>query len=208
MAPTRRSNPNNNDVKPNITEIIAQQLQTSSLRLLLPHLVTPKSKRIERYIHGLAPQIRGMIRETQPVTIQSAILKAPALTDEVVMYGTLSKSSKKIKEFVESSKQGETDHFLRDCQSPVKQVAPVNAVRMGNNQRVCYECGSPDYFHNICPKLNRAPGQVGNCLTIKGSQNSKSNGNQTRGRAFNVNAVKAHQDPNIVTEDGCNASLL
>ncbi|GKB85126.1 hypothetical protein Tco_0957398 [Tanacetum coccineum] len=35
MAPTRRSNPNNNDVNPNIAAIIAQQLQT-----ITPQIVT------------------------------------------------------------------------------------------------------------------------------------------------------------------------
>ncbi|GJT83901.1 hypothetical protein Tco_1058243 [Tanacetum coccineum] len=76
------------------------------LSKLVPQLVTPESKRIERYIHGLAPQICGMIRATQPTIIQSVILKARALTDEAVRYGTLSKSCEKRKEFVESSKQG------------------------------------------------------------------------------------------------------
>ncbi|GKF61344.1 putative reverse transcriptase domain-containing protein, partial [Tanacetum coccineum] len=33
-------------------------------------------------------------------------------------------------------------HFARDCWAPVRQVAPVNTVRMSNNSRVCYECGS------------------------------------------------------------------
>nr|GEZ76503.1 reverse transcriptase domain-containing protein [Tanacetum cinerariifolium] len=46
------------------------------LAKLVPHLVTPESKCIERYIHGLAHQICGMIRTTQPTTIQSAILNA------------------------------------------------------------------------------------------------------------------------------------
>ncbi|GKB51146.1 hypothetical protein Tco_0901899 [Tanacetum coccineum] len=73
---------------------------------LVPHLVNPESKRIERYIHELAPQIRGMIRATQPTTIQSAILKAGALTNEAVRCGTLYKSSEKRKKVVESSKQG------------------------------------------------------------------------------------------------------
>ncbi|GJS26253.1 putative reverse transcriptase domain-containing protein, partial [Tanacetum coccineum] len=92
-------------------------------------------------------------------------------------------------------------HFARDCRAPVRQVAPVNAVRMSNNSRVCYECGSPDHFRNTCPKLNRAPGQVGNQLALEGSQNNRSNGNQIRGRAFNVNvnAMEAVQDPNVVT---------
>ncbi|GKF82082.1 hypothetical protein Tco_0243738, partial [Tanacetum coccineum] len=42
------------------------------------------SNEIEKYIHGLAPQIYKMIRVTQPATIQSAILKNRALTDEAV----------------------------------------------------------------------------------------------------------------------------
>ncbi|GJS81872.1 putative reverse transcriptase domain-containing protein [Tanacetum coccineum] len=91
------------------------------------------------------------------------------------------------------------DHFARDCRSPVKQVAPVNAVRMEFEPGKCYECRSPDHFHNTCPKLNRAPGQVGNRLTIEGNQNTRNNGNQAKGRAFNMNAVGALQDPKVVT---------
>nr|GEW33619.1 hypothetical protein [Tanacetum cinerariifolium] len=40
------------------------------LARLVPHLVTPKAKRIERYIYGLALQIRGMVAATEPKTIQ------------------------------------------------------------------------------------------------------------------------------------------
>ncbi|GJS77588.1 putative nucleotidyltransferase, ribonuclease H [Tanacetum coccineum] len=49
--------------------------------------------------------------------------------------------------------------------------------------------------------MNRAPGQAGNQLALEGSQNNRSNGNQVRGRAFNVNvnAMEAVQDPNVVT---------
>ncbi|GJS24162.1 hypothetical protein Tco_0452794 [Tanacetum coccineum] len=68
------------------------------------------SERIERYIHGLAPQIYGMIRATQLVTIQSVILKAGALTDEAIRCGTLSKSSEKRKGVVESSKESALQH--------------------------------------------------------------------------------------------------
>ncbi|GJW88068.1 hypothetical protein Tco_0163408 [Tanacetum coccineum] len=70
---------------------------------------------------------------------------------------------------------------------------------MENNQRVCYECGSFDYLHNTCPKLNRAPGQAGNRLALKGNRNTRNNENQARGRAFSVNVVDALQDPNVVT---------
>ncbi|GKE69467.1 reverse transcriptase domain-containing protein [Tanacetum coccineum] len=97
------------------------------------------------YINGLVPQIRGMLRATQPTTIQSAILKAEILTDEAVHCGTLTRSSEKRKEVEETSKQG------------------------------------------------------GNRLASEGNRNTRNNGNQARGRAFNVNAVDALQDPNVVT---------
>nr|GEX59802.1 hypothetical protein [Tanacetum cinerariifolium] len=90
-------------------------------------------------------------------------------------------------------------YFSRDCRARVRQVAPVNAVRMENNQRVCYECGSSDHLCNTCPKLNRAPSLVGNRLALEGNRNTQNNGNQARVRAFNVNAIDALQDPNVVT---------
>ncbi|GJW29880.1 putative reverse transcriptase domain-containing protein [Tanacetum coccineum] len=58
-----------------------------------------------------------------------------------------------------------------------------------------------DHFRNTCLKMNRAPRQAGNQLASEGSRNNQSNGNQVRGRAFNVNvnAMEAVQDPNVVT---------
>ncbi|GKB47518.1 putative reverse transcriptase domain-containing protein, partial [Tanacetum coccineum] len=163
------------------------------LAKLAPHLVTPESSRIKRYIHGLAPKIHGMLRATQPTTIQSAILTAIILTNEVVRCRTLTTGNDKRKEMDASSKQGSTwkdnkkykigsgfvatvpprnnnvntypkcakcyafhpentpcklfyncqklGHFARLCWAPIKQVAPVNAVKMGQNQRAYYKCG-------------------------------------------------------------------
>ncbi|GJT33562.1 putative reverse transcriptase domain-containing protein [Tanacetum coccineum] len=129
-----------------------------------------------------------MLRATQPTTIHSAILRAGILTDEEVSCGTLTKGNEKRYRVEKTS----------------KQVAPVNAVRMGKDQRVCYECGSSDHLRNTCRKMNRAPGQAGNLLALEGNHNTRNNGNRTRGRAFNVNlnAVEALQDPNIMTELG------
>ncbi|GJV44280.1 reverse transcriptase domain-containing protein [Tanacetum coccineum] len=76
------------------------------LSKLVPHLVTPESSRIKRYIHGLAPQIYGMLQETHLTIIQSAILMVGILTDEAVRCGTLTKGNDKRKDMEESSKQG------------------------------------------------------------------------------------------------------
>nr|GEW77108.1 hypothetical protein [Tanacetum cinerariifolium] len=133
-----------------------------------------------------------MLRATQPTIIHSAILMAEILTDEAVRYGTLTRSSEKRREVEETS------HFTRDYRAPIKQAKLISAVRIRNNQRVCYECGSSEHLRNTCPKLNRSPGQARNRLALEGNRNTRNNGNQARGRAFNVNAVDALQDPNVV----------
>nr|GFD23745.1 reverse transcriptase domain-containing protein [Tanacetum cinerariifolium] len=40
------------------------------LARLVPHLVTPESRKIERYVHDLALQIRKMVAATEAKTIQ------------------------------------------------------------------------------------------------------------------------------------------
>ncbi|GKA10473.1 reverse transcriptase domain-containing protein, partial [Tanacetum coccineum] len=152
------------------------------LAKLVPHLVTPESARIKRYVAGLAPEIKGMLKATQPTTIQNAILRADILTDEAINCDTLSKSNEKRKAMEET-----------DCRAPFKRATPVNAVRMGHNRKACYECGSPVHLQYNCPKLYRAPGQAGNPLALEGNRNIRNNGNRAIGRAFNVNvnAVEA-----------------
>ncbi|GJS68762.1 reverse transcriptase domain-containing protein [Tanacetum coccineum] len=214
----------------------------------LAKMVTPEFKRIDRYIYGIVPKIHGMVRATEPSTIQSAILKAGGLTDDVVRNGLLKRSSGKRKESGETGKQedarsnnkramnekryvaagtgkgeykglhpkcakcsyhhqettpfhtcfncNQSGHVAKDCQVVAKRVTPVNAINTVNNPRVCYECGSPSHFRNMCPKLNKVPGQVQNnpnqVLAIGGNNfNRGNNGNQSRGRAFTLGAYEA-----------------
>ncbi|GJY69430.1 hypothetical protein Tco_0472412, partial [Tanacetum coccineum] len=75
-------------------------------RWLVPHVVTPENKMIERYIYGLAPQIHAMVAATEPTTIQSAVLKAGMLTGEVIRNGSLRKNTEKRKNGGEPSRDG------------------------------------------------------------------------------------------------------
>nr|GEV34471.1 reverse transcriptase domain-containing protein [Tanacetum cinerariifolium] len=65
------------------------------LARLVPHLVTPKGKRIERYVYGLAQQILGMVAATKPKTIQNVMQIVGTLTDEALRNGSIKKNPEK-----------------------------------------------------------------------------------------------------------------
>ncbi|GJX86542.1 putative reverse transcriptase domain-containing protein [Tanacetum coccineum] len=107
------------------------------LAKLVPHLVTPESSRIKRYIARLAPEIRGMLRATQPTTIQNAILRAGILTDEAVSCGTLTKGNDKRKVVEESEvadgKKVEVDRIIRDCKLELGgSLFSINLIPLGH----------------------------------------------------------------------------
>nr|GEZ44251.1 reverse transcriptase domain-containing protein [Tanacetum cinerariifolium] len=65
------------------------------LARLFPHLVTPESRKIERYVYGLALRICNMVAATEPKTIQKAVQISGALTDEAVRIGSIKKVEKR-----------------------------------------------------------------------------------------------------------------
>nr|GEU40497.1 reverse transcriptase domain-containing protein [Tanacetum cinerariifolium] len=113
------------------------------LSRLVPHLVTPKSSKIERYVYGLAPPIHKMVATTKPKTIQKAVQISGALTDEVVRNGSIKKVERK--EIWENLTRGVP-----------RNVNPVN-VR-NPTVRECYECGSTD--HGRGNQENQARGRA------------------------------------------------
>ncbi|GKA71834.1 putative reverse transcriptase domain-containing protein [Tanacetum coccineum] len=120
------------------------------LARLVTHLVTPENKRIERYIYGLVPHIRGMVAATEPTTIQSAILKAGVLTDEAIRNGALKMNTKKRGNSGEPSKDGNVrDDNKRSRSSRVagpRMVNPLNVRNPTAARGVCFECGGMDWL--------------------------------------------------------------
>ena len=51
---------------------------------LVSYLITPELKCIARFINGLAPEIRGMVKAVQPATYKSAVELSLALTQDYV----------------------------------------------------------------------------------------------------------------------------
>ncbi|GJW76541.1 putative reverse transcriptase domain-containing protein [Tanacetum coccineum] len=181
---------------------------------LVPYLVTPKSRKIKRYVYGLAPQIRGMVVATEPKTIQKAVQISGALTDEAVRNGSIKKIEKRVNMGEPSKDKNGRDDNKRtktrnafattttvDCSGVPRNGNPVNA--RNPTVRACYECGSTDHVRSACPRLNRAQGLGGNhpnqVVANNGGQGHGNQGNQARGRAFMLGAEEARPDLNIVT---------
>ncbi|GKE12658.1 putative reverse transcriptase domain-containing protein, partial [Tanacetum coccineum] len=187
------------------------------LARLIPYLVNPESRMIDRYVYGLASQIRKMVAATEPKTIQKAVKISGALTDEAVRNGSIKKVEKR-GNMGEPSKDrsGRDDHKRtrtgnafattvntvgRENTGVPRNVNHVNARNL--TVRACYEYGSTDHVRPACPRLNGARGPEENypnqVAANNGGQGRGNQGNQARGRAFMLGAEEARQDPNIVT---------
>ncbi|GJV87055.1 putative reverse transcriptase domain-containing protein [Tanacetum coccineum] len=118
------------------------------LARLVPHLVTPESRKIERYVYGFAPQICEMVAATEPKSMQKAVQISGVLTDEAVRNGSIRKVEKRGKK--------KECHLAKDCRGVSRNVNPVND--RNPTVRACYECGSTDHVRSACPRLNRAQG--------------------------------------------------
>ncbi|GJU39089.1 hypothetical protein Tco_1192046 [Tanacetum coccineum] len=117
------------------------------LARLVPHLVTPESRMIERYVYGLAPQIRGMVAATEPKTMQKALQISSALTDEVL--GWLIKKEERNMGSVQVYSYNSTMQLEGPCRmlSTVKRPAYLVTDYRGCNK----ECGIMSMLKN--PKL-------------------------------------------------------
>ncbi|GJX38053.1 putative reverse transcriptase domain-containing protein [Tanacetum coccineum] len=184
------------------------------LARLVPHLVTPGSRKIERYVYGFAPQICGMVAATEPKTMQKVVQIFGALTDEDVRNGSIKKVEKRGIVGEPSKDKNDTDYNKRtrtgnafattanpDCRGVPRNVKPCFA--RNPTVRACYECVSTNHVRSACPRLNRAQGPEENrpnqVAANNGGQGRGNQGNQARGRAFMLGAEEARQDPNIVT---------
>nr|GEV90064.1 reverse transcriptase domain-containing protein [Tanacetum cinerariifolium] len=68
---------------------------SNKMQKLVPHLVILESKRIERYVYGLALQIRGIVDAIEPKTIQKVMQIASTLTDKAFRNGSIKKDPTK-----------------------------------------------------------------------------------------------------------------
>ncbi|KAI3724960.1 hypothetical protein L1987_64728 [Smallanthus sonchifolius] len=119
-------------------ESLAYTTRFHELSLLVPHMVTPLTRSIEKYIGGLPMKIQDTVLGRNPATLEDAIRLAATLTDNHVKAGTLTrKDTKKVTDLTTSSEPSKEDkpkppHFNKKRNFavitpavPINQVAPL-----------------------------------------------------------------------------------
>ncbi|GJV19174.1 putative reverse transcriptase domain-containing protein, partial [Tanacetum coccineum] len=185
------------------------------LARLVPHLVTPESRMIERYVYGLAPQIRGMVAATEPKTIQKAVQISGALTDEAVRNGSIKKVEKRGNVGEPSKdKNGRDDNKRTRTRNAFATTAnPVGRENIGTWPK----CTTYNSYHaprgpyRTCFNYNLLGHLAKDCRGVPRNVNPVNARNPTvracyecgstdHVRAFMLGAEEARQDPNIVTD--------
>nr|GEX40345.1 hypothetical protein [Tanacetum cinerariifolium] len=181
--------------------------------------VTPEGKRIERYVYGLALQIRGMMAVTKPNTIQKAVQIADTLTDEALRNRSIKKNPKKrgnrgepsndrnVRDVKKRTMIGNafattTNPVGRENTSTVLKCTTCNIHHPPETScRTCFNCNRPVHFAKYCRVVESSTRwELSNQVLAKNKGHGRGNQvNQARGRAFMLGAEEARQDPNIVT---------
>nr|GEU93662.1 reverse transcriptase domain-containing protein [Tanacetum cinerariifolium] len=133
------------------------------LARLVPHLVTPESRKTERYVYGLAPQIRRMVAATEPKIIQNAVQISSALIDEAIRNGSIKKVEKrgnmgepsKDKNGRDGNKRTRTGNAFDTITNPVgsentgawPQCTTYNSYHAPEGPcRTCFNCNRPGHL--------------------------------------------------------------
>ncbi|GKB18342.1 hypothetical protein Tco_0852265 [Tanacetum coccineum] len=142
------------------------------LARLVPHLVTPESRMIERYLYGLAPQICRMVAAIKLKSMQKVVQISGALTDEAVRNGTIKKVEKRgnVGEPSKDRNGRDDNKRTRTVNAFANTVNPVGRENMGtwpkcttcNSYhapggpcRTCYNCNCPGHLAKYYRSVQR-----------------------------------------------------
>ncbi|KAI3826071.1 hypothetical protein L1987_00113 [Smallanthus sonchifolius] len=191
-------------------ENLAYTTRFHELSLLVPHMVTPLSRCIEKYIGGLPRQIQDTVLGRNPATLENAIRLSSTLTDNHVKARTLTKKgTKKVSDTItppthnkeaitepsrNNRKRKTRNYAVVTPAIPVNQAAPMIQTPVKKPYVGIYPlCATCNYHHpqSIPCRLCTYCGRYGHTLV-----NARQGG--ARGRAFNINANEAQANNDVV----------
>ncbi|GKC35744.1 hypothetical protein Tco_1048128 [Tanacetum coccineum] len=170
------------------------------LARLVPHLVTPETKRIER--NGSLKKSGERRGDGKESSKERNVMGDNKRARTWKLFDTITNPVRK--EYTGSALRctncnfhhnpempcrmctnyNRLGHFAKDYRAGPRMVNQLNARNSIAARGACYECGGTDYYKSACPRLNRAPRQGGNrlnqAMAIEGGQGCGNNGNTAR----------------------------
>ncbi|XP_071694577.1 uncharacterized protein [Rutidosis leptorrhynchoides] len=159
------------------------------LAALCPSMVTPESKKFEKYIIGLPPQIQGNVIYAGKETIEATML----MTQNLVMAARRNAKEKQTEVKATDNKRKhhhglctaecgrckKIGHSTKNCKVALPATNTTPTVP------TCFGCGEKGHYKNNYPKNNTAT--AGNA----------------KGRAFVMIAKEARDDEDVITDTKC-----
>ncbi|KAI3686167.1 hypothetical protein L1987_79840 [Smallanthus sonchifolius] len=197
-------------------ESLAYTTRFHELSLLVPHMVTPLSRCIEKYIGGLPRQIQDAVLGRNPATLEDAIRLSATLTDNHVKAGTLTKKgSKKVSETVTPpthNKEATTEPSRNNRKRKVRNFAVVTLLFPSTKLHLWAKALAgqvhppnrtvPQVANQGAPAIanGRACYECGDPNHFRDQCPRLANARQggARGRAFNINANEAQANNDVV----------
>ncbi|XP_071727680.1 uncharacterized protein [Rutidosis leptorrhynchoides] len=205
------------DLKVIGTDLATYTNRYLELILLCPGMVPTERKKIDHYVKGLSENIQASVHASKPQTLQETINMANDLMNQITQRsaaevksgdnkrkwtGNFNSQSSKKQEVSGKGNQGKAPYCSRcerhhegrctvtcgKCKKIVhltknywsKTTGTANPPDANTGMvKTCYECSQKGHFRNECP--------------------NKKGPEKGRGRAFNINAHEAREDPDLVT---------
>ncbi|XP_022030777.1 uncharacterized protein LOC110931699 [Helianthus annuus] len=144
---------------------------------LVMYLITPEPKHIARFIGGLAPEIKGMVKASKPATYRSAVDLSLSLTLDVIRSrsGNTNEEGKR-------KREDDSSHRF-DKKKKGRFGFKKNQDRSGEKPTFCYGCNEKGHIKTNCRKNAKKPDEA-----------KKGNA-----RAFQMNVRQAVNDDNVIT---------
>ncbi|KAI3818632.1 hypothetical protein L1987_12447 [Smallanthus sonchifolius] len=184
---------------------------------LAPHLAKPESVLITRYIYGLVPEIRDLVKVVSPKTIESTVELTGTMTaglirniEEKKKVESSIKSKPEAKRFSKNFGQKGLPFNNPPCktcgrrhsgkcvfETPFCNHCKVSGHTTENcfkrkGMITCFNCGEPGHIRTNCPKFAKTRGAGGSGVKITPE-------NKKTVRAFVMNANQAERTPDVIT---------
>nr|GEU44116.1 hypothetical protein [Tanacetum cinerariifolium] len=154
------------------------------LARLVPHMVTPESQCVNRYIRGLAHEIKAHVTSSKPTTIQGAVSMANHLTTDGIKDGLFKK-----KENAGNKRRSNNQNRNRGRDDSNKRQRTRNNFALTTPEYGQEELSKDETSHH---RRRKSPKP---CASNRRNSNLRNNRNRAQGRAFSLGVAEAPPRP-------------